>query len=119
MRSLRGLRKNALRILLVVAVIAVSNFIGMGLYSLITGREVLSSLWIIFVVEGFVMMLLGVLGTTTLPQRGTIGFPWSESVRAAAEEIRRDRPKQVNFWLQFAIIGFILFILGLVLASQS
>jgi len=117
MRLFRGFRKNALRILLVVAVITVLNFIGLGLYSLITGREVLSSLWVVFILEGFVMMLLGVLGTTTLPQRGTIGFPWSESVRAAIKEIERDRPKQVNFWLQVAIIGFLLFILGLLIAS--
>jgi len=76
-------------------------------------------LWIVFVVEGFVFVLLGVLGTTTLPQMGTIGFPWSKSVRAAEEEIRRDRPRQVDFWFQVAVIGFILFILGLLLASLS
>jgi len=119
MRLLRGLRKNVLRILLAVAVIAVLNFIGFGLYSLMVGREMLASLWIVFVVEGFVIMLLGVLGTTTRPTMGTIGFPWSESVRAGIEEIRRDRPRQVNFWVQVAIIGFILFILGLLIASLS
>lgn len=63
------------------------------------------------------MMLFGVLGTTTLPHRGTIGFPWSQSVRAGIEEIRRDRPKQLDFWIQVGVIGFILFILGLLLAS--
>jgi len=119
LRLSQSLENPVLRIIFVVAVIAVSDFIGLGLYSLLLGREVLSSLWIVFVVEGFVMMLLGVLGTTTLPTRGTIGFPWSASVRAGMEEIRRDRARQVNFWLQVAVIGFILFILGLLLALLS
>ena len=115
MQWLQGLKKAALRILLVVAVIAVANFIGLGLYGLFVNRDMLPSLWVLFVAEGFGMMFLGVLGTSPLPTKGTIGFPYSASVRAGMEEIRRDRSKQVDFWLQFAMVGFILFILGLLL----
>jgi len=114
----KSLMKIALRIIIVAVAILISDFIGLGLYSLLTSREALSNLWLVLVIEGGAMMLFGVLGTTTLPQRGTIGFPWSQSVRAASQEIRRDRPKQVDFWIQFGIVGFILFIIGLLLTTS-
>lgn len=119
---LRGLKKISLQILLGVIVIAALNFIGLKLYSLMTGREVLSRLWIVLVVEGIIIMVLGVLGATPAlpPPSGTVGgYPWQVPVNDAIEEIQKNPSRQVNFWIGLAIIGFILFISGLLLGTMS
>lgn len=122
MRLLRGLKKTFLRILLVVAIIAVLNFIGLDLYGFLTRREMLSSLWIAFILEGFVMMLLGILGVDTedvlLSRIGWLGYV-VVGARTVHEEIMKDRPRKVNSWIQLIIIGVILMILGLLFNSLS
>jgi len=120
MRSFRGLKKTFLRILLVVAVIAVLNFIGLRLYSLMTGYEVLPSA--VFIVEGFVIVILGVLSIDTedilLSRAGWLGYV-TVGVRNVQKEFMKKRPRQLSTWLQLIIIGLILLITGLLLFSSS
>jgi len=70
------------------------------------------SLWVLLVLEGAVIIFFGLLGMSLLPQAHMIGIPYSGSVRAATEEIGRDRSKQVKFWATAMIVGFILVVLG-------
>lgn len=114
---LKGVAKAILKIVTLVIVVLILDVVGLSLYDVLTGAKTFSSLWFILVVEGVVMMFLGFWGTTVIPQAGTIGFPWSKSVRAAIREIREDRQRQVEFWLFVGIVGFILFILGLLISS--
>ena len=97
--------------------VLILDLIGLGFFGLLTSEDMLSRLWIVLVTEGFIMMMLGLLGTTTLPQMRTIGVPWSQSVRTVNREIRKDRKRQVKFWISVAVTGFVLFILGLLLNS--
>lgn len=115
---LKGVAKATLKIAILVTVILILDVISLNLYDTLTGAKTFSSLWLILVVEEVVMIFFGFMGTTTIPHAGTIGrFPWSQSVRAATREIRDDRQRQVEFWLFVGIIGFILFMLGLLIAS--
>lgn len=119
---LRGLMKISLQILLGVAVIAALNFIGLELYGFLARREMLSNLWIVFFLEGFVMMLLGVLGIDVynilVSRIGWLGYI-VVGAHTAEEEIKKDRPRQVSPWIQLIIIGLTLFILGNLLALVS
>lgn len=120
MRLFRGLMKTFLRILLVVAVIAVLNFIGLSLYHFMTGLEILPSF--LFVAEGITMITLGLLGIDTedilLANIGWLGYV-VVGARTAHEEIMKKRPRQLSGWIQLIIIGVILFITGLLLFSLS
>lgn len=114
---IKGVARATLIIVILVIAILVLDVAGLSLYDALTGAKTFSSLWVVLVIEGVVMMFLGFLGTTVIPQAGTIGFPWSKSVRAAIREIREDRQRQVEFWVFVGIIGLILFMLGLLISS--
>ncbi len=113
----KTLARVAFRIAVVATVIVLADFFGLAFYGLLTKREMLSNLSFLLLAEGGVMMFFGVLGTTVLPQRGTIGVPWCQSVHAVSEEIRRDRSRQVDFWICFGIVGFVLFLAGIILPT--
>jgi len=72
---------------------------------------------LILIVEAFILLFLGIAGTTILPQARVIGVPWSKSVRTASEEIRKERQRQVSFWVLVGIVDFILFIIALALPT--
>ena len=102
-----------LKMAIVAAAVLVIDVIGLVIYGSLVGKNMFSSLWFLLVLEGAVMMFFGLMGTTVVPQARTIGVPWSGSIRAAVEEIRRDRVKQVEFWVAVGIVGIILCFLGL------
>ena len=114
---LRAITIIFLKIIIVVGCIVVLDVVVLGLYGLLTGINAVGMLWFVLVVESVILMLLGVAGTTVLPQKGVIGVPWSKSVRAATEEIRRDRQKQVEFWVAVEIIGWMLFFIAILSPS--
>lgn len=123
MRWLQVLVKDVLRILLAVAVIAALNFIGLEVYSLLTGREALANLWTVFFLEGLIMLILGVFGA--LPsedivetQQGTIAAAFF-GAEQTLEDMKIKHHRKLNAWIQVAIIGLILFITGLLLFSLS
>ena len=123
MRWLQVLIKNVQRILLAVAIIAALNFIGLELYSLLTGREALANLWTVFFLEGLAMLILGVFGALPAEeivetQQGTIAVALL-GAEQTLEELKRKHHRKLNAWIQLAIIGLILLITGLLLFSSS
>ena len=111
--SSRAIGGVILKMGIVAAAVLVIDLVGLAVYGSLVGKNPFSSLWLFLVLEGGVMMFFGLAGTTVVPQARTIGVPWSKSIRAASEEIRRDRAKQVEFWVAVGVVGFILFVLGL------
>lgn len=97
-----------------VGLILILDVMGLGLYGFFRGINAFGMLRFILILESVVLMFLGVMGTTVLPQARVIGVPWSKSVRAATEEIRKDRQRQVQFWIQVGIAGLILFFIALI-----
>jgi len=120
MHLLRGLKKTFLRIILVVAVIAVLNFIGLRLYHFMTDLEILPSF--VFVAEGITMITFGLLGIDPddilLSRVGWLGYV-VVGVRNVEEEVKKGHPWQLKLWMQFVIIGLILLIIGLLLFASS
>jgi hypothetical protein len=117
-RLLRGVGKAILRIFIVVGCILVLDLIGLGVYGFLTGNNAFAVLSLILLSESLILLFFAVAGTTVIPQSRVIGVPWSISVRAASEEIRNDRQRQISFWVLIGIAGFILFTLALALTSM-
>ncbi len=113
LRVLVAIGRVALKMAIVAVTVLVIDVIGLTVYGSLMGKNTFSSLWFLLVLEGAVMMFFGLLGTTVVPQARMIGVPWSGSVRASVDEIKRDRVKQVEFWVAVGIVGLILFFLGL------
>ena len=104
--------KVILKVAVAVAVFLAIDIIGLRVYGSLAGKDMFPSLWVLLVLEGAAIVFFGLLGMSPLPQVRSIGIPYSGSVRAVTEEIRRDRSKQVKFWATAMIVGFILIVLG-------
>ncbi len=99
----------ASRIAILAVVILVLDVVGLGLYDLFTGANLLSRLRFIVLAEGVVMMVIGFWQIATTPRTGSIG---SKPVHPSTREIREQRDTQ-EYRLLIGIAGFMLFILAL------
>lgn len=115
---LRAAMNIFLRVVISVGLILILDVMGLGLYGFLMEVNAFTMLWFVVILESVTLMFLGVMGTTVLPQARVIGVPWSKSVRAATEEIREERQRQVSFWALIGMVGFILFIIALVFSSM-
>ncbi len=119
---LRAIAIIFLKIIMAAGGIVLLDVIGLGLYGFLTGINAFGMLYLVLVIESFLLMFSAFMGTTVVQQsrggRVRKGVPWREYVRVATEEIKRSRHEQVRFWIQAGIVGLILFFVALLLPSM-